>query len=839
MTKKIHLICNAHLDPVWLWQWEEGAAEAVSTFRVAADFCEQYEGFVFNHNEAILYQWVEEYEPELFARIQRLVAEGKWQIMGGWYLQPDCNMPSGEALIRQIQLGRKYFSAKFGVEPEVAINFDPFGHTRGLVQILKKTGYEAYYFCRPLEKFHDVHEYKWPAEIFTWVGYDGSEVTACRAFNNYPTPRGKARAKVERFIHERSGQENGEILWGIGNHGGGPSHEDLAALGQLTKEETGYEIVHSTPENFFREIRASGVKLQRRETGLNPWAVGGYTTMIRIKQKYRKLENELFLTEKMLSHAAMLGLKDYSAAVLQEAMTDLATAQFHDILPGTVIPPVEEDSLRLLEHGLEEVARLKAGAFFALTKDQAPAKDGEIPVFIYNPHPYPVPGVFECEFNLADQHERDQEFFMARVYRGAFRVPSQMEQEQAHLLSEWRKRVVFAATLEPFAMNRFDCRFDVLDHKPPVSLRAKDGKIHFKGKKLEIIINTRTGLVDDFRVADKSYLKAGAFLPLVIADDDHSIGTFVKDYRRVTGEFRLMSPEESAAFSGVTGDRLEPVRVIEDGPVRTVVEAVFFYNRSAICLQYYLPMDGDMMEVVARVLWLEKAKMLKLSIPTLLEKSTYMGQVAYGFDQLPDNGNEAVAQKWVGAVSREDNEVFYCINDGTYGSDFRDGEIRLSLLRSPRYACLTREESNYGMCNDRYLPRVDQGERIFRFCFGAGRWTEKQEVLDREALIFNEKPYALSFFPKGTGKKNLAAMIISDPAVQLSCLKRAENGTGFIFRLFEPTGRSRSFNLRLPAAGMEAIIALKGFEVKTFYLDQRNKTLQETDMLEKFKDNLG
>ena len=104
-TPTLHLICNAHLDPVWLWEWEEGAAAAISTFRTAADLCEEFDGFVFNHNEALLYQWVEEYEPELFQRIQRLVRSGKWHVMGGWHLQPDCNMPSGESFVRQALTG--------------------------------------------------------------------------------------------------------------------------------------------------------------------------------------------------------------------------------------------------------------------------------------------------------------------------------------------------------------------------------------------------------------------------------------------------------------------------------------------------------------------------------------------------------------------------------------------------------------------------------------------------------------------------------------------------------------------------------------------------------------
>ena len=170
--RTVHLLCNAHIDPVWLWEWEEGAATAISTFRTAADLCEAFPGFVFNHNEVILYRWVEEYEPELFTRIQRLVKEGKWHIMGGWYLQPDCNMPSGESFVRQILLGRRYFAEKFGARPTTAINFDPFGHTRGLVQIMAKSGYDSYLFCRP-----GAEDCKLEADEFIWEGYDGGDTS--------------------------------------------------------------------------------------------------------------------------------------------------------------------------------------------------------------------------------------------------------------------------------------------------------------------------------------------------------------------------------------------------------------------------------------------------------------------------------------------------------------------------------------------------------------------------------------------------------------------------------------------------------------------------------------
>ena len=185
--KDLHLICNAHIDPVWLWDMEEGISAAISTFRMAAVFCEEYDGLVFNHNEVVVYKWIEEMEPELFARIQELVRKGKWHIMGGWYLQPDCNMPGGESFIRQMEAGREYFREKFGKQPTTAINFDPFGHSRGLVQLMAKAGFDSYLFCRPGQG-----DCPLPADDFIWVGFDGSEIMAHRA-DTYGTLMGRSR----------------------------------------------------------------------------------------------------------------------------------------------------------------------------------------------------------------------------------------------------------------------------------------------------------------------------------------------------------------------------------------------------------------------------------------------------------------------------------------------------------------------------------------------------------------------------------------------------------------------------------------------------------------------
>jgi len=822
--QQLHLLCNAHLDPVWLWEWEEGAAEALSTFRTAADFCEAFDGFVFNHNEALLYQWVEEYEPELFGRIQRLVAAGRWHIMGGWFLQPDCNMPSGESFVRQILVGRAYFAEKFGVQPSTAINFDSFGHTRGLVQILKKAGYDSYLFCRPTQAACPL-----PADDFRWIGYDGSPITAHRAADHYLSARGQAAAKVTQWIQQHPDQPVGLVLWGVGDHGGGPSRVDLDDLQTLRGSPSGYDIRHSTPEAYFAALHAQERQLPPHHGDLNAWAVGCYTSQIRIKQTHRLLENELFSAEKMLAAAALNGLLAYPRQELAQAQRDLLLAEFHDILPGSSIQPVEENALRLMQHGLEILARLKARAFFALCGGQRKAAEGEIPILIYNPHPYSVSGIFECEFQLPDQNWQDT-FSYPTVSQEGRAIPAQAEKEQSNLNLDWRKRVVFAAELAPAQVNRYDCTLQVLPRKPAPQLQPLDGQLTLKTERLEVVINCATGLMDRYRVDGIDYLAENAFQPLVIGDDDDPWGMNVQGFREVVGRFSLMSPAEGTAFSGVRQRVLDSVRIIEDGAVRTVVEAVFSYGHSFACLHYKLPKQGTEIEVQLRVLWNEKSRMLKLALPTPFLDGRYSGQVAFGVAELPADGREVVAQKWAGVWSADGQHALTCVNDGVYGSDFADGELRLSLLRSPGYAGHPIFDRPV-MAQDRFSPRIDQGERCFTFWINGGPARTRREQIDWEALSHNEKPYALSFFPSGAGDPPRPAVLLRDSVVQMTAFKQADQSEDYIIRVFEPTGEPRSTVLEVVPLGIQQEIHLSGFEIKTLRVDAVRGTVGEVDLM--------
>lgn len=823
--RTIHLICNAHLDPVWLWEWQEGAGQTLSTFRIAAQFCEEFDGFVFNHNEALLYEWIRKFDPELFAQIQQLVKKGKWHIMGGWYLQPDCNMPAGESFVRQILAGRKFFDKYFNIRPTTAINFDPFGHTRGLVQILTKSGFDSYLFGRPRRD-----EYPLEDNTFEWVGFDGSKVLAHRFKFPYNSEPGEGEEKIIEHLKENS-EDISSVLWGVGNHGGGPSRKDIQAINKLIEDnKDGVEIKHSTPEQYFEDLFNSGKKFPQHTKDLNPWAVGCYTSQILIKQGHRKLENELYSLEKMITDAWAQGLMDYPAGQIKEITEDLLYAEFHDILPGTSIEPAERASIRCINHGLEVASRLKTQTFFALSAGQKQAKENEIPLLVYNPHPYPVEDIVECEF-MAEAPRKDGKFADYKVYKDGKLLPCQHEKEESNVDNDWSKRIAFRAELKPMTMNRFDCRCEIIDEGPEPKTKKDNGKLVFENDRMKFVVNAETGLVDKYEVDGTDLLSAGAFQPVAVDDNEDPWGMIYNYFSRESKPFELLDEKASAKFSGVKKDKLSPVRLIEQGELRDIVEVTFGYEESRICQRYKIPRKGTEVEIETTLHCNHSNKMFKLEVPAALDAPEFTGEVAYGRQNLPQDGTEAVSQRWAAVSSAKQGNAFTLINDGTYGSDFKDNLLRVSLLRTPGYSA---HPNGYKIkvCENRYNHKSDQGKRSFRFWLNGGESKNRLDSIAREAQTKSEAPFAVCYFPSGKGETPESLLRINDSAVQLAALKKAEYSDDIIIRLFEPTGSARDVKLESPLLDTDFDIRLDAFEIKTLKLNPDSAELCETNLLE-------
>lgn len=811
IIERLFLVCNAHLDPVWLWEWDEGAAAAISTFQTAATFCDTYDGFVFCHNEALLYQWIQEYSPDLFDQIKRLVNAGKWYIMGGWFLQPDCNLPSGESMLRQIITGRKYFKKYFQANPKTAVSFDAFGHDRGLVQIMRQCGYDSYVIMRP-----EKERLALPGRNFFWDGIDGSSILVRRLDRFYRSMMGEAGDDLDKWVSDEADEIISLFTWGVGNHGGGPSRKDWEDINRWISLHPEVDCVHGSMEDFFKELRSNQKSFPHVYTDLRPVHVGCYSSQAKIKRLHCQLERELYFTEKLLSVASLQNLCQYPYTELAEAERDLLISEFHDTLPGTTVAPVEAGATHTLGHGLDIISRLRIRGFMALLSGQPKANSGEIPLFLYNPHPYPITGIFSCEFMPAEQNWSTEFRNVTIVRQNGQVIPSQEEKENCNMSLDWRKRVVFQATLQPSGITRFDC---TLEPQPCVKKREQEiGKsINFKTAEMTVEINTTTGLIDRYQVGNSSFLNPGALASVILDDDADPWHMGEHHYGPEIGRFRLMTPEETATYFNHPGGTLPAVRIVEDGPVRTVVEAVFCWNRSVLVQSYRLPKQGTQIEIEQRIFWNERDVIMKLEVPTLIADGHYRGQGMYSFSELPQDGTECVSQRWCGLFG--ENDSLTLINSGTYGSHYKDGAMYVSLLRAPAYSAHPIEVRPL-LDTTRFIPRTDQGEHIFTFLLCGGATAQRLEAVNMEAQQFNEAPYALNVFPSGMGKKPAMFLTLSDPTILLTAAYRDQDSGKLVLRLWNPSETTKTFQAFSDALNFSVNITLPTYRVQTYIVNE-------------------
>ncbi len=331
----VHMIGNAHIDPVWLWPWQAGVDEAIASFRSAADRCEEYPEFIYTRGEAWLYEQVEKLDPNLFARVHKLVERGQWHVTGGQYLQPDANLPSTLGWQKQLARGASYFKKEFGVRSHVGYNVDTFGHPATLPDILAEAGFDAYVFHRPTPK-----QLKLPAQTFRWRGTGGAEVTAFRLGPAYTTRTDDLYGQIMMVVDNADpGLGHVMCFYGVGNHGGGPTKGNIEYILNNRLAIDGIELRFSTPSTFFREIRKSKVELPVYEGDLQFTHPGCYSVMHDIKQAQRHGEHLLGQCEQAIDLWSLNKSEKKTRSVqLQKCWDDLLFTQFHDILAGTSIP---------------------------------------------------------------------------------------------------------------------------------------------------------------------------------------------------------------------------------------------------------------------------------------------------------------------------------------------------------------------------------------------------------------------------------------------------------------------------------------------------------------------
>ncbi len=801
--KSLHMIGNAHLDPVWLWQWQEGFQEVKATFRSALDRIEEYNDFIFTCSSAAFYEWVENNDPEMFREIRQRVAEGRWQIVGGWWIQPDCNIPGGESFVRQALYGQRYFMKKFGTTARVGYNVDSFGHHGMLPQILKGSGLDFYVFMRPAP-----HEKGLPGPLFWWESDDGSRVLAFRIPFEYCSPDGD----LEKFVQRCAGELKEPLdelmcFYGVGNHGGGPTKENIESIQRLNGNPEFPKLVFSTPDKFFEQMIKKGLPFPVVHDDLQHHAVGCYSAHSGVKRWNRRAENMLIAAEKFSAIASRLTGQPYPDD-FDRAWKDVLFNQFHDILAGTSLEAAYEDARDLYGEARSIAGRALNNAVQSISWNIGIEHDeGTKPIVIFNPHSWSSRMNVELEIGslgesaiLLDDEDR--------------RVPMQTVQPQA--TARGRNRLSFVADVPSmgYRVYRVASRPSEED-LPPV--RA-DGT-WAENERFRVEIDPETGFVTSLYDREKRFevLAGPAARPVVLGDPSDTWSHGVVRYDDEVGTFSL-----------------ESVGLVERGPVKAVLRVQSVYGSSRMVQDFTVYAGLDRIDVKVKLDWREQFKILKLRFPVNLDfiRATY--DIPFGNIERETNGEEQPGQSWVdiSGIARGVGEPYglSILNDGKYGFDVDRHEVGLTVLRSPIYAhhdpCVPRP--------DRLYSFIDQGIQQFTYALFAheGGWEQSGTI--KHAAELNQKPVVLAESSHaGDLPQKDSFLSVDSENVVVEVLKNAEDGDDLILRCRETAKRATRVGIHLTKWDRKIEADFAPCEIKTFRVPEAGgRPVVETNLLE-------
>ena len=803
---KLHLIGNAHIDPVWLWQWQEGFHEVKATFRSALDRMRTYDDFIFCASSAAFYEWVEQSDPAMFEEIRQRVAEGRWALVGGWWIEPDCNIPCGESLVRQGLYGQRYFKEKFGVMATVGWNIDSFGHAATLPQLLAGAGLRHYCFLRP-----GPHEKDLPGRVFWWESADGARVLAFRIPFAYLSEGRDFEPHIRRCAAEmKPPLEEFMCFYGVGNHGGGPTIENIECIRRLRGAPDLPELVLSRPEAFFQAAETRGWPLPVVRDELQGHASGCYAAHTGIKRWNRLAENRLLTAEKWSALAAWTNGQPYPTD-FGRAWKNLLFNQFHDILAGTAIEPAYDDARDQLGETLAIADRgLNLAVQSFAWNIRIPAEAGARPIVVFNPHAWPGRQVVELEFGqlTADDVLLDNEGNV---------VPFQSI--QPHATTGDRHRLLFLADLPALGYRTYRVvPARGLETRRAPSVQASDTVLDNGRFRLEF--DAATGYIKSLRdlQAGAEVFAGPAAVPVVLDDPSDTWSHEVIRFDQVCGQFKATS-----------------LRLVEAGPVRWTIRVISAYNRSQLIQDFALYADRDPIDVSVMLDWREQRKALKLRFPVNLARSKVCAEIPYGHIEREANGNEAPIQSWLD-ISGMAGDVgipygLSLLNDGKYSADVNGCDIGLTLLRSPVYAHHLPAQLQPGVL----YSYQDQGIQRFRYALLPHRGSWQAAGTARAAAELNSRPIALlaTCHPDGVLPQVNAFIAVEPDNILVSVLKRAEEGEDLILRAWETSGLASRGQIRLPQWGRVIEASFGPGEIKTFRVPRAaGQPVTETNLLE-------
>jgi alpha-mannosidase len=819
----ISYVGHAHIDMNWMWSWPETVALTRDTFITVLKLMDEFPGFCFSQSQASTYAIIQKYAPELFEKIKARVRDGRWEVAACQWVEGDKNLASGESLAHHLLYTRRYFQENFNLSPEdVQVGWEPdtFGHAATIPSILAAGGVKYYYMCRG-----GVSE---KPPVFYWQGPDGSRLLVNLELSWYINHIGPHNTLPMAEFCKKTGLKHWMCVFGVGDHGGGPTRRDLSRLLEMQTWPIFPALQFSTAASYFKFLESQYKNIPVLTGELNYEFTGCYSSQSQVKKMNRRGEYELQRTQGSALLASRGVNRPYPADSIRDAWVNILFGQFHDILPGSLVKvsreyqsglfqqshalanSIQTDSLRQIAEQIDTTfaksvpapvsGSLRAfGAgpgrnIFAgrLTEtDHAGSGAGVFAVF--NPTAWQRNEIVKLTLwdvlNESDPAKLADLNFAVRQSDGTLIAAQQVASGDywGHTFVD----IVFPAAIPAFGYavfavelsEKMDCRTDLRMHSQLSGVRAREiGPLAISNDHIEVLFNSTTGAVEKF--IDK---KSG--IDLARPGQPFAALEYVLERPGPMSAWTIHEPNRRLCPLDILS--VEP---IQRGPHSAVIAVKSRYNDSTFTVEYTLQAGLPWMEIYVKVNWLERGgpeigtPKLRLQFPVNLDDGSIECEIPYGsITRKPETGQELPSQKWVAvaglsaATNRPAQLVL--LNDSTYGYSFDNGVLAATLIRSSY-------EPD---------PLPEMGDHEMRFAvMPSGRQVDRAEIM-RAAAAFN---MPLQIVSTGIHKGKFAPLskpgIVCEPAgVVIAAAKQAEDEDAMILRLLETSGQKTRASIRI------------------------------------------
>ncbi len=757
--KKVYMIGNTHFDPVWLWKWDEAMSSISATFRSALQRMNEYPEFKYSFATPPVFEWIKETDPETFEEIKKRIAEGRWELAEGWWLQPDCYTPCGESLVRQGLYGQSYLVENFGRRSVSVFNIDCFGHPPTLPQILSKSGIKYYVFRRP-EGIH----IKLDKPLFNWTSLDGSSVLTYRDDDPYMGDTADEIENAKKLPYDSL------KVYGVTDHGGAPT---IRSIEKIRESEN---AVFATVNEFFSGRETDFTLKRELVTG----DFGVYANHTDIKALNRKAEYALLNAEKSSVIA-----NNYKKDTLKKCWHDVLFNQFHDILGGACIKEAFFDAENKYGRAITTANEIMHFNLLRITnKINMPGKnpENEWNLVVWNLNADSYNGYIEAEVQWL--HEFPEYYQGITLEDGeGNRYDCQIIRERS-VIPGFRTRFLFKAEIPAMGYKAFKVVKTYEDVKRR-SLRDPR-RVETEGYFINLSEN---GEIESIYDKTKGKTVQGRLLnPICFADDGDTWAFNIDSYGKQLESFKLEKIEE-----------------VENGPIRNIIKATYSFRSSKLELYYSIYAKADYIDVRYRVNWNEKHAVFKLVSDLCGDIHTVA--VPYGSIERGESKAEVPMGEWI----KTDNLTIAA--DHIFSYTAIDKKLGLTVLRSPIYGDLRLSDIDLDVDYEIMGQGITEGSVRVSF--------ESKERATAFSAELNNPPIVLCE-ANHTGVLEDCASYLSVEAesVCLTTLKKAESGSHTVIRGAEYIGRAQEIKIFFKGNSYE--VNVSPYEIFTLLIEGEN-----------------